>query len=199
MTPAFTGSKMRQMFDLICDYSEDMIQNLRQQTKTSESKLDFEVEDIFTRYTHDVIASCAFGLKVDSIKERTNDFFMENKKVFNSSGWFAIKFMFAMLMPTLARAIRLELADTKRFMSLILDTMKYRKEHGIYRPDMINIMMQLRDNTLMHQNEENEMKADAENELSMECDSSNGNAGTKSERFEWNDYEIVSQCFNFVV
>lgn len=44
-----------------------------------EGSLDIDVKDLTTRYTNDVIASCAFGLKVDSHMDVDNQFYAMGK------------------------------------------------------------------------------------------------------------------------
>lgn len=61
LSPAFTGSKMRVMFDLITEYTDRMVQIVR---------TDLEMKDFFTRIANDTIATCAFGLKVESVQDR---------------------------------------------------------------------------------------------------------------------------------
>jgi hypothetical protein len=52
--------------------------------------LILEMKDLFTRFTNDVIASTAFGLCVDSLKQPTNKFYMLGQEATNFSGykWF---------------------------------------------------------------------------------------------------------------
>lgn len=42
--------------------------------------LDAEIKDLTTRYANDVVASCAFGLKVDSHKDIDNEFYAMGKE-----------------------------------------------------------------------------------------------------------------------
>lgn len=68
-----------------------------------------------------------------------------------------------------------------------MDTLAVRKEKNIYRPDMLNTMMQVRDGTL------NEGKTD---ERSATAEKPSGSANAKG---AWNDAEIVSNAFVFFV
>jgi hypothetical protein len=45
--------------------------------------IDVDCKDMTTRYANDVIASCAFGLKVDSMAEEENEFYLMGKKASN--------------------------------------------------------------------------------------------------------------------
>lgn len=67
LSPSFTENKMKIMFSLINDYAEKLIEKL-----TVEEDLD--CRDVFGKVTTDVIASCAFGVSLDSFEEPDNDF-----------------------------------------------------------------------------------------------------------------------------
>lgn len=64
LTPIFTGSKMRQMFQLVLDCAEDHTSILLRQANTDSKPFVPELKELFTRYTNDVIATAAFGIKV---------------------------------------------------------------------------------------------------------------------------------------
>lgn len=64
LSPAFTGSKMRQMFQFIVECSEQTVQVLQKECNDTSSAYIPEMKDLFTRFTNDVIATSAFGIKV---------------------------------------------------------------------------------------------------------------------------------------
>ncbi|KAL5284724.1 hypothetical protein ACFFRR_006807 [Megaselia abdita] len=70
LTPVFTGSKLRMMFQLIKEISDQAVQHL--QTKNQH---EIDMKDFFNHFTNDIIASVAFGIKVDSLKSEDNEFF----------------------------------------------------------------------------------------------------------------------------
>lgn len=47
----------------------------------SEKVLDIDTEALLTRYSTDVIATCAFGVKTNSIQDKENEFYKMVKKV----------------------------------------------------------------------------------------------------------------------
>lgn len=66
LSPAFTGSKMRLMFDFVTKCAQQSTEHLEQQIKATGNK-DYEMREIFSKFTVDVIATCAFGLEVRNI------------------------------------------------------------------------------------------------------------------------------------
>ncbi|XP_055326850.1 uncharacterized protein LOC129580438 [Sitodiplosis mosellana] len=195
LSPAFTGSKMRLMFELVSECADEIMKHFLKQAKSGE-KINIEMKDFFSRYTNDVIATCAFGIKVNSIAEPNNDFFLNSKKMMNfTSFWNSIKFVIFLSMPQLAKIFKLRLINgtvTDEFKSMILDTMAMRQNNNIYRPDMINMLMQAREGSLQHQAEEKSKETD-EGFATVE----ESEVGKASVTRKWNDDELVAQCFLF--
>lgn len=87
LSPAFTGSKMRQMFELVTECAdENVVKHFLQKAK-NEEKINIELKEFFTRYTNDVIASCAFGLKINSFTDPENEFYTNGRILMNFTGF----------------------------------------------------------------------------------------------------------------
>lgn len=65
--------------------------------------IELEIKDTFTRFTNDVIATSAFGIKVDSLKERDNQFYLMGKEATTFTTSRFIKMMIAMINPKILR------------------------------------------------------------------------------------------------
>lgn len=71
---------MKLMFNIMENCSQKFVSYFaNQQTKT----VDVELKDIFTRFTNDVIAGATFGVQVDSLHDRNNDFYIKGKAIAN--------------------------------------------------------------------------------------------------------------------
>lgn len=111
VSPAFTGSKMRQMFELVADKADEIVAHFLKRVENGE-KLHFEMKEFFSRYTIDTIASCAFGLKVDSFAEPDNEFYINSKAAINfSSVKQLFKLTIAGQLPKVATLFGLRLTD----------------------------------------------------------------------------------------
>lgn len=196
LSPAFTGAKMRHMFELVVECAEDMSKYFVAEAKHGKP-IQWEMKELFSRYTSDVIASSAFGLKVDSLNDRSNEFFTIGTGSLNfSSMKVALRLLLIRTMPTLMRALDFEFftAKTKKFFkSMVMHTMDEREKKQIHRPDMINILMQVRSGNLkFHQNEE------SKNYDAGFATADDSNIGHKAPvKREWTEDEIVAQCFIF--
>ncbi|XP_074035467.1 cytochrome P450 9e2-like [Leptinotarsa decemlineata] len=84
LSPSFTSSKMRMMFELISECSENFIKHFHK--KCSECT-EGEMKSIFTRFTNDVIATTAFGVEVNSLEEPNNEFYLKGKEATDLNGF----------------------------------------------------------------------------------------------------------------
>ncbi|KAH8394885.1 hypothetical protein KR222_008619 [Zaprionus bogoriensis] len=165
LTPAFTGSKLKAMFELINECSTEGFRYIEAELiKSNSTDIDLEMKDYFERFANDVIASAAFGIKVNSFVDKKNKFYTTGQSVAKFSGLTMIKFLLYGIMPRLMKVIlilhiffciwytyfipqtlRVQMLNEKSieyFNCLIFDAIKYRAEHKIVRPDMIHLMME---------------------------------------------------------
>lgn len=154
LSPAFTGNKLRLMFELIKESTDEFMQQLGQRNHTN--GVVYELKDTFTRYTSDIIANCAFGLKVNSIANRDNEFYLAGKKITNFDGIQGIKFLLYDCIPTLMKLCRIQLIDevtVDYFRNVIRKTIERREKNNIFQPDMINLLMEARQKANLTANE----------------------------------------------
>lgn len=193
LSPAFTGSKMRQMFELVSECSEDMSEYFLAEVKAKRN-IEWEMKDLFSRYTNDVIASCAFGLHINSLENRTNEFFLIGSSIFQFRSFkMGLRLLMLRLFPRLMKLLDIELFSKKIanfFRSMVLDTMEVRTEKKIIRPDMINILMQVRSGNTEYRNGDESIEKSNDGFATVE----ESYIGQMKTQRQWTDDEIVSQC-----
>ncbi|XP_058837419.1 probable cytochrome P450 9f2 isoform X1 [Topomyia yanbarensis] len=196
LSPAFTGSRMRQMFELVSKCAESTVEFFLSEAKAGQ-KLEYEMKDVFSRIGNDVIASVAFGIQVDSLRDQENEFYVKGKELLNFKTLKAmLKMVMFRLAPSIPRMLKMDISSpepTAYFKHMIVDNMKQRDAHGIVRNDMIQMLMQVRKGTLAHQNEEKDTK-DAGFATVEES-----KVGRSTHNRMWTENELVSQCFLFFV
>lgn len=193
LSPAFTGSKMRQMFELISECADEIVKHFNAKSKRGE-KINIEMKDFFAKYTNDVIATCAFGVKVNSFENPTNEFYLEGKKLTNFSGGVlqAIKFFMLILAPKMANLFKIKIFDesvAKFFKKMIMDTMATRQDKNIHRPDVINLLMQVRSHGKLTHETETPAKEIHDGFATVE----ESDIGKAAVTRKWTDNELVSQ------
>lgn len=145
LSPSFTGSKMKLMFVLMQECAKEYSERL---LKDCPENPEYEMRDLFSRFANDVIATTAFGIKVNSYTERNNEFYVMGRSVTNFSGiWNNLKFFIFTLLPSVAKFFEIGFfprKPAKFFTKLVIETLRTREQQGIVRPDMIHLLMEAR-------------------------------------------------------
>uniref|UniRef100_U5EY79 Putative cytochrome n=1 Tax=Corethrella appendiculata TaxID=1370023 RepID=U5EY79_9DIPT len=195
LSPAFTGSKMRLMFELISECAQNMTNHYVNEAKINSENQINEMKEIFSRYTNDVIASCAFGIKVDSFGEKENVFFMMSQRLSFKKFSMVLKFLLFRIFPGLLEKLKISFMDDELityFKQIIRDTMNTREKQNIIRPDMINLLMQLkRGKSILHENDSNAKEVEG---FATVEESEIGKLGSSK---VWKETELIAQCFLF--
>lgn len=146
LTPAFTGSKLRHMFELVRDCAVEAKNYLIDtQFPSVGVETSIEITDFYSRLTNDTIANCAFGLKINSLIDRKNEFFETGCKLqhLNSLKYF-IKIWCLRAFPWIFEKLHIEFVDSsirKVFSKLVLQNIETRRVNKIVRPDLIDLLV----------------------------------------------------------
>uniref|UniRef100_A0A6M2DZU0 Putative cytochrome n=1 Tax=Xenopsylla cheopis TaxID=163159 RepID=A0A6M2DZU0_XENCH len=196
LSPAFTGSKMRQMFQLVSESVDQLLTYLDQETLV-EGSSDIELKQLITKFTNDVVATCALGVKVDTLKDPGNIFYKMAKKVGNFNDfWQGMKLFGLAVAPKIMKLLNIKLIGddcSNFFLKLVQDTMIKRKEESIFRPDMIHLLMEAKKGTL--ENETSSESVIKESESFAATDSHVEKL--RSRRRDWTNVEITAQATLF--
>ncbi|XP_076646547.1 LOW QUALITY PROTEIN: cytochrome P450 9e2-like [Halictus rubicundus] len=145
LSPAFTSAKMKAMFKLIIDCAEKTSAFVAQESKKGRA---WDTQDLFRRYANDVVATCSFGIAVDSLKNPDNDFYKLGRETLNFGTWVSLKMLIGRNFPTISWLLGIKIFGSrprKFFTKVVADTTRVRDEKGIHRPDMIQLMMDSHD------------------------------------------------------
>ncbi|XP_044730852.1 cytochrome P450 9e2-like isoform X1 [Chrysoperla carnea] len=189
LSPAFTGSKMRGIFVLMNECGNQLVNYLNDKIKAENNQkhLELELKDLFTRFTNDIIATTAFGIKVDSLKEPENKFYLMGREVtyFSTFRFFLMNFI-----PTIMRLLNigvLSKAACDYFRNLVFQTISMRETQKIVRPDMLNILLQAKNGLL-----KNDDKGDDNGGFAAATE---GKVGGKIRKLT--DEDVTAQAFIF--
>ena len=145
LSPSFTSSKMKMMFTLMSECAVDFAKFL---STSPADKGDIDMKDICSKYTNDVIATCAFGIKVDSMKDPTNKFYTYGKEASNFRGVIrGIKLFLIGTFPILVQILNMKFLEdylSNFFKDIVRTTIATRDAEHITRPDMLQLMMDVR-------------------------------------------------------
>ena len=152
LSPAFTSSKMKGMFELMTVCAKSFIDYICELPENEKKML--ATKDLFTKYTSDVIATCAFGLNVDSLRDPKNAFYVLGRKATDMEGINSLKIFLARAFPRMMKFLKITFINKQIgdfFKNIVKTTVTLRDEKGLSRPDMIQLMMDARgkDNKLL--------------------------------------------------
>ncbi|KMQ82419.1 cytochrome p450 9e2, partial [Lasius niger] len=135
---------MKTMFKLMSDCAVNFADFL---SKVPSDKNVMEMKDCFSRYANDIIATCAFGISVDSMRNPTNEFYVYGKDATSVTTLRTIKFYFVRSMPTITKMLGIKLVGNhirQFFKDLLWSMIDTRDTQNIVRPDMLQLMMESR-------------------------------------------------------
>lgn len=103
------------------------------------------------RYTNDVIAICAFGLKINSLLNTKNQFYVLGRQATTFDLSVTLKFFLRRSFPSLYTALGLKIIPShivEYFKGVIRETIETRKKESIERQDMLQLMLNDKTNKL---------------------------------------------------
>nr|XP_034830988.1 cytochrome P450 9e2-like [Maniola hyperantus] len=175
---------MRKMLPFMTEISANIVNHLKGCIGE-----DIHVEDLLRRYTSDVIASAAFGLQMDSVRDKDNKFYKTGQDLFKFTGWQRFLFFFIAVFPNLSKKLGVKVfpAETMDFFNhLVTSTMEHREKNNIERPDMIQLLMEASKGTLKDD-------YDASDNVSTTDDTFK----PKAVQRQWTQTELAGQVFLF--
>ena len=99
------------------------------------------------RYTVDVISSCAFGLKTNSLRNPDAEFKKMGVQALSPTFWTRIKDILLAISPRLVFFLKIRTFDpqvTEFFHRIVRETVEYREKNNVTRNDFLHLAMQLR-------------------------------------------------------
>lgn len=155
LSPVFSTSKLKIMFDslIVCAGKlNDAIVEIASTTGT------LDVTTLATSNSINVIALCAFGVDCDCFKNPNSEFVKFGRKTFDYSSWLRrVKMCFAFAMPSLALGLDVEVFGkeyTTFFTNIVKETIDFREKTGTTRKDLIQLLINLKNNVEPDTNEE---------------------------------------------
>lgn len=142
LSPLFTGSKMRGMLTLMNNSIDEFVAEISEQLATAGAAgHEYPLMQIYSSTATDVIASCAFGLRINSLREPDNEFYTMSNQV--AYAFQSPKMFMNSCFPKLSKWLRLNILrpqETKFFRDIVNRNVKQRKEDGIVRNDLLHLM-----------------------------------------------------------
>lgn len=146
LTPTFTSGKMKFMFGTMVEVSE----RLRGRLDELADQPSVEVKNIWSRFSTDVIGSCAFGIECNTLNEENAKFNDMGRLLFDKPLHSMMIQMMLTQMKSIGnffriRHLNIEAADF--FHNIVKQTIRYRETTtNKVRGDFMNILLDLKNN-----------------------------------------------------
>ncbi|KZC14255.1 PREDICTED: probable cytochrome P450 6a13 [Dufourea novaeangliae] len=145
LTPAFSSGKLKRMFYLLAECSEEFRKLIDASSKTDES---IEARELAAKFTIDVIGSCAFGIQMNALTDEESEFHRAAKKLSKPSYKATLWRMLRTAMPKLYKLLGVQVIDpgvTKFFKDVVSQMIKQRQEHSVKRYDFMDLLIELKE------------------------------------------------------
>ncbi|XP_037945098.1 cytochrome P450 6g1-like [Teleopsis dalmanni] len=143
LSPVFTSGKIKQMYPLMLDIATELENHLTSYKKTNNSFIT-EVKEICALFTTDVIASIAFGLRTNSLKNPNAEFRQYGRIMMQFGLLRAFQTFISLYLPKLVRLFRAKMFP-EDFSKFLHKTFNYviseRESSGTIRNDLIDILV----------------------------------------------------------
>lgn len=135
---------MKMMYGLLSNHVADFMIHFKRKAVN-----DVDVYDIFSRFTADGISTAALGFEGDCVKNDSSEIYKIVKQSLGDFNSFSsvLKFLLVSISPKLYVASGLQLVSSNVIAFLkhvTIDTMRDREENNISRPDVIQLLLEVR-------------------------------------------------------
>ncbi|KAJ6643387.1 putative cytochrome P450 9f2 [Pseudolycoriella hygida] len=144
LSPIFSSANMKIMFDLLSHYADDFLIEFKRKAVG-----DVDVFDLFSRYTADVTSTAVLGFEGDCVKNDNSEIYKivkSMKEVFNTFSSM-LKFLLFGISSRLYAASGVQLVNKNviAFLRIVtIDAMRDREQNHISRPDVIQLLLEVR-------------------------------------------------------
>ncbi|XP_060866135.1 cytochrome P450 6k1-like [Metopolophium dirhodum] len=153
LSPGFTSGKLKDTHGQINECSDEMVSGIVETIKMKTDQID--VKTITGGFSTDVIGTCAFGMKLDTIKNDNSDFRRYVKIMFQNTPRQMIVQVMLMICPWVIKVLKIKMFSeeaTNFFHNVFTDVFKYREEHNVIRNDLTQTLMQARKELVLKEN-----------------------------------------------
>ncbi|EDW60383.1 probable cytochrome P450 6w1 [Drosophila virilis] len=143
ISPVFTSGKIKQMYPLMLEIGKNLEANLAELPADSL----ISIKSICARFTTDLIATTAFGLKANALGDIKSEFYKYNKSIFDINFRRGIDFTIIFMLPMLASLARVTVFS-KQASNFMRRSISYvlaeREKSGVRRNDLIDILLTMK-------------------------------------------------------
>lgn len=146
VTPAFTSSKMKSMFNIVYEMSEILVESMQENIIENRT---IDAKELMSCFTTDIIGSSVFGLDFNSLKDPNSQFRYYGRQVFRPGKFLTMKRMFLKYYPSLGLRFGMAYLDQSvaNFMlNVVRETIEFREKNNYRRDDFMQTLIDIKNN-----------------------------------------------------
>ncbi|XP_001952450.1 probable cytochrome P450 6a13 [Acyrthosiphon pisum] len=152
LSPGFTSGKLKLAHNQIAECSDELMRFIAAKMKENDQ---IEVKETMSKYSTDVIGTCAFGLKLDTVKNEGSDFRLYGRKILKLSFRFLLAEMVSPKILKLLGVAEFPPDASAFYESAFKEVIRYREENGIVRHDVAQSLIEARKELVLDSTDEN--------------------------------------------
>ncbi len=144
VSPVFTSNKMKMMFKSLTENGKDFVQYFVEHLSRNE-RVIIDAKNDMSKFTISGIASCVFSMKTNILKDENDNFTEEARGLIRIDFWLNFKLFLSSAFPKIYQLLGLRILTKKSAefaRHITIDAIKYREENNIYRPDVLQLLME---------------------------------------------------------
>ncbi|XP_011689077.1 PREDICTED: cytochrome P450 6k1-like [Wasmannia auropunctata] len=146
LTPIFTSGKLKKMFELMLECSNDLNTYL-ELLNLDDKGIELDIREVTAKFSTDIIGTTAYGLNVNSLNNPDAEFRRHGKKVFHIDFFRGYEMLAMFFLPGIFRLAGWKVfgkESTVFLRNALWETLIQRTESGIKRNDLIDVLIELR-------------------------------------------------------
>ncbi|XP_015114644.1 cytochrome P450 6k1-like [Diachasma alloeum] len=146
ISPIYTSKRLKDMVKLLAEVGQGLATHMELLDLKEPGRI-VEIKEICSRYATDMIATTAFGLQANSLNNPTAEFWEKGNEMFRDTFYRSIELSSMFFAPFLSTPMRFRLFPQRfgQFMrTVIWDTINEREKIGFKRPDLIDLLVELK-------------------------------------------------------
>lgn len=145
LTPTFTSGKMKMMFHTMTDCADNLSAVIQESAGNGDG---VDIKDVLARFSTDIIASCAFGIESNCLKNPQSEFHKYGQLHFQTDYKESLKNLMQVVVPSNVLGwfnFKMTKQPVEDFMlDLVKRTVEYREKNNIFRKDFMHLLIQLK-------------------------------------------------------
>lgn len=166
LSPTFTSGRLKMMFQTLFECGQELEKYYKEPANVEDI---LDIKEVLARFTTDIIASCAFGIQCNCLKNPDAEFRRWGRKIFEPSLNQNLRDLMYFMVPRLAIALRIPNTKpdvTKFFMKVVEETVGFRERNNMTRNDFMQLLIQLKNQGYLETDNQDNEKSQSHTTLS---------------------------------